>query len=319
MERLRLNGPRSPVQRFIMRVLAGFDKTGHDWVFGGTLEDDTGYSDRAIRENLRQLVIAGHLEPECGPSDTLPLPRNQYGTITRKRVHSHLGGCRPGTHEGEKTRYRIIYRDHPPVEAPRTGRRKAKKGERGSPIEGGMGLRTDGGDTPLHDQRRGNGAPRRGNGAPNKGEPASPDREEKEIDRDAGGTPPYPPEGGEPVAPYGAPEPPLAANAALGPAAAPLVAIQDTLAQEGKALRLVWDAVVRQIQIDQPEDMGVRLWLSRRVQPMHLADGVLHLTCPSPRYAANIYDRYAPALCALLSTRVAPVASIVCHPQEAAA
>lgn len=308
---IRDNGPQQPLLRFVLLCLALWDKTGDDWVFGGRLVQETGYSERAVREALRCLVLLGWLRPEKGPSSTLPASQNQYGAINRQRVHSHLGGCRIGG-EGNKTRYQIAYLTAPVVEPPRG--RNVAKGERGA-AGGGTGRRYDA----FIAQQRGNGAPQRGNGAPNKGAPRSPDREGKEKEIYGGvGTPPTPRKGGEPVSPYGEPEPPQAADAAAVGAAAVQPAPHCPLqfdSQEAEKLQPIWSEALRQLTLDRPTDTGVKLYLiNANVRLVKVAGDVAHLLCPTVTWAAQIEMRYAATLVRLLSDIFGPISTLSLHP-----
>jgi len=202
MAAVRERGPRRPLLRHVLLCLALYDTSEDPWVFGGRLEQETGYSDRAIRRALRELVLMGWIEPQTppNPEDWRQLSRNQHvggpwQAEAPPRVHGHLGGCLPGG-KGCRTRYRILYPAQPGAERPPG--RNVGKGERGA-TRGNGGPDDQGGTPPSDPSTRGNGGPTRGNGGPNKGEPRSPDWvSEREEEGSGGAAPPLPPGGGRP-------------------------------------------------------------------------------------------------------------------------
>lgn len=188
---VRKNGPRRHTLRHMLEWLVSQDSNPGQWVYAGTMHDDTRLSERCIRDGLRDLVLLGWLVPEI-----------EAGTDDRTigRTHGHMGGCRIGG-KGCCTRYRIVYlatrADEP---APR---RKVKRGH-GAPQEPGTGRRESDPETSPADPTSRQGAPETGQGAPNKGAPRAPDPLHT-IHKGSvigGDTPPTPP--GDEVAVWGA-------------------------------------------------------------------------------------------------------------------
>lgn len=321
MELVRLNGPRRPLLRHVLLVLALYDGEDGDLVFGGRLEQETGYSDRAIRGALRQLVLMGWLKPEkaASASDPRMVSCNQYGASANDRVHGHLGGCRAGG-KGARTRYWITYRSEPAPEPER--KRKAKKGERGAAQEGGTGRR----DLPPCDDTRGNGAPWKGERGANKGEPRSPytvlNRDRK---IDAGGIPPPPPSEAGSGPPYGGPGSPLAAADAADcpqdslPGADAPDCPQGTQDRPGGArqLRERWPDVIATVRDREAEKTGIRLWLDTpKVKPLHVTGPVLHVGVPSIHFVKAL-GRYSASIATAVSDLAGlPVEAVVYHPAK---
>lgn len=328
LQAVRDFGPRRPILRHVLLCLVLWD-TGEDrLVYGGRLEHETGYTDRAIRRALRELVECGWLQPEKPARDGLD-SKNQYGEAPRARVHGHTGGCLPGG-VGHKTRYFVTYRSSP-CQEPKRGRNVAK-GERGSPIQGGTGVRSD----PPIVPGRGNGGPEKGERGSEQGGTAFPRLDiEREIEREmAGGYPPLPP--GEVVAPDTSPAPddpdrgglPLAAAGAAdcpqgsllgpdGPEGRPSQEGQGGLRQ-AKRLRQCWADVVQRMRSHHPEVTAIRLWLDTpKVEPVEIRGTILYVRVPSPVWARNL-DRFSGPLAAIVSGLVSPVSTIVYQPKEAA-
>lgn len=321
---IRRYGPRRPILRHILEVLSFWDSNAGQLVYGGTLEADTGYSDRAIRDALRDLVVLGWLRPEIGPNLTDPRleSKNQYGPAPRPRVHGHLGGCMPGSGKGvgRKTRYWITYRTSVADEPPPC--RKVGRGN-GAPPEGGTGRR----DPEPIDPERGNGAPIRGKRAPDKGAPRSPDPLCNPVSiQYRGDTPPLPPlEGQESASPYGESNSLLGAVAPADPV--PLAPegsaeTQGMPQQEAQAetgadpdLRTLWRTIVADLKATGSTPIAIRLWLDiPTVRPLTLAGGTLHLAVPTVRYADEIGRRFAATICAAAAARGAALSSLICHP-----
>lgn len=321
-------GPRRPLLRHVLLCLALWDTQADRLVYGGRLEHETGYSERAIRQALRDLVILGWLQPEVEPRDGLD-SKNQYGEAPSPRVHGHTGGCRAGG-IGFKTRYFITYRTTPTAEPPRG--RKVAKGERGAPIQGGTGRRSTAPDVPG----RGNGAPQKGAaGAEQGGAPFPRFSFERGIEKDmAGGVPPLPPS--EVVAPSTSPAPddpdrgglPLAAGAAdcpqgslcgpVGPEATQGMEAQGGARQSRQLLARWPDVVQRMATTNRDNITGIRLWVATpKVQPIELRGSILHVQVPSVTWAQNL-EKYAAQLCAIVASLVSPCSTLVCHPMEAA-
>lgn len=325
MKALRERGPRRPLLRHVLLCLVLYDTSKDPWVFGGRLEQETGYSDRAIREALRELVLLGWIEPQTPPNgeDWRQLSRNQYvggpwQPEARPRVHGHLGGCMPGG-TGCKTRYRILYPEHPAAERPRG--RKSGKGERGA-TRGNGAPPTTGGDTPATDHTRGNGAPPRGNGAPNKGEPRSPDWGSESDPEGSGGDAPPSPQAGAPGSPYGDPGALLPAAGAAGQG--PQGSLPGADAPEGRqatggAIRQHWSTVLDHVAQATGNAAGVGLWLrTAKVYPIELdARGVLHVRVPSLSWSISA-SRFALPLAAAVARLGYRVESTHFHPSEAA-
>lgn len=336
MAAVRERGPRRPLLRHVLLCLALYDTSEDPWVFGGRLEQETGYSDRAIREALRELVLLGWIEPQtpANGEDWRQVSRNQHRggpwqPEARPRVHGHLGGCLPGG-TGCRTRYRILYPEHPGAERPRG--RKVGKGERGATRGNGAPL-TPGGDTPLPTPTRGNGAPTRGNGAPNKGEPRSPDWvSEREEERSGGAAPPSPQ---AVVAPQRASAPgdplcrglPLAADAAQCPqgglpgAGAPEgsgAGAPEGRQATGGVVRQRWSTMLADVITATGDDIGVKLWLrSAKVYPIEIDQaGALHVRVPTPHWAVNC-ARFAAPLAEAAARLGFPCSSTHFHPAAA--
>lgn len=321
-------GPRRPLLRHVLLCLALWDTQADRLVYGGRLEHETGYSERAIRQALRDLVLMGWLQPEVAPRGGLD-SKNQYGEAPAPRVHGHTGGCRAGG-IGFKTRYFITYRTTPPGEP--LPARKVAKGERGAPIEGGTGRRSTAPDVPG----RGNGAPQKGEaGAAEGGAPCPRLGIERDREREmAGGYPPLPP--GDVVAPLTSPVPsdpdreglPLAAGAAegpqgslCGPGGPEATQGREAIggARQAKALRERWPQVVQRMAAANRDNCtGIRLWLATpKVQPLELRGSILYVQVPSVVWAQNL-TTYAAQLCAIVSSLIAVCSTLVCQPQEAA-
>lgn len=330
MAAVRERGPRRPLLRHVLLCLALYDTSDDPWVFGGRLEQETGYSDRAIREALRELVIIGWIEPQtpANGEDWRQLSRNQHvggpwQPEARPRVHGHLGGCMPGG-TGCRTRYRILYPEQPGAERPRG--RKVAKGERGA-ARGNGAPPTTGGGTPLPTTPRGNGAPPRGNGAPNKGEPASPDWvSERERKRSGGDAPPSP-QAAAPGSPYGDPGALLPAAGAAGhcpqgrlPGAGAPAGSQGSRSTTGGAIRQRWPTVLDGVADALGDSVGVRIWLrSPRVYPIEIdAAGSLHVRVPTVAWATSC-DRFAAAIAAAVARLGLPCAAVQFHPAANAA
>jgi hypothetical protein len=324
MELVRLYGPRRPILRAILLCLALYDNQDDHLVYGGRLQEETGYCERAIRYALRELVAMGWLKPEKAPNpaDHRQVSRNQYTggiyqSAAAERVHGHLGGCRPGG-EGAKTRYYITYRTERAAERPRG--RNVAKGERGAPLKGARGAAADQTEAPT----RGHPVPTRGHPVPNKGAPRAPDsRSEIEIDCDAGGGPPGPPKDGVTGSPYG--EPPSlsrqgpqdrlpGADAPEGPQG------HQDMPTRGRQLRNRWREVLDLVSQATGDDPGVKLWLrTAKVHPIEITADIVHVRVPTV-LAAEKCGRYAAQLCAAVSALVHPVTTAVYHPaQESAA
>ncbi len=305
-------GPRRPLLRHVLLCLALWDTQADRLVYGGRLEHETGYTERAIRNALRELVELGWLQPEVPPRDGLD-SRNQYGEAAKQRVHGHTGGCKAGG-VGFKTRYFITYRTTP------CGEPLRRKGERRAPMEGGTPFRA----ADASDPGRGNAVPNKGERRSEQGGTPCPRFDiERDIQRDmAGGYPPLPP--GEVV--EAAPLPLAAADAADGPQGSLPGPVgpegsQGREAQGGarqaKALRARWpDVVQRMTEANADNPTGIRLWLATpKVQPLELRGSILHVQVPSVTWAQNL-DRYAAQLVAIVASIVSACSTVVFHPME---
>jgi hypothetical protein len=308
-------GPRRPLLRHVLLCLVLWDTQADRLVYGGRLEHETGYSERAIRKALGELVELGWLQPEVAPREGLDSV-NQYGESRRPRVHGHTGGCKAGG-IGFKTRYFITYRTSP------CGEQLPPKGARRSPLEGGTAFP----HPPADEAGRGNAVPQKGERRAAEGGTAFP-RLDIERDREkdmAGGYPPLPP--GEVV--EAAPLPPAAADAAdcpqgslpgpVGPEATQGMEAQGG-ARQSRQLAAGWPEVVQRMAAANRDNMtGIRLWIATpKVQPIDLRGAILHLEVPSVLWAQHL-TTYAPQLCAIVASCIGPCSTLVCHPKEAAA
>ena len=202
VQMIRRYGPRRPILRQVLEWFASYDTDAGRWIHSGKLVPETGLSKRSSAKARADLVRMGWLTPEKAP---------RADSRTAAWAHGHTGGCREGG-RGNSPLYRIIYQAQPAAEPPRAGGRHAARSMHGGPPEvctgGRPGEPTP--DTSVH------GGPTGVHGGQDEYAPRAHHPESIQYIQDGGGTPPYPPEGGEAGAsPQGAGAPVWSAAARL--------------------------------------------------------------------------------------------------------